>query len=591
MSLLVALSVAFSQRAMGADTSTTATAQTTSKAGLEAWRQAISAAPPTKKGCYTLKYPSKVWKEVSCGALPANPPRTLSYNQPSGTGNGFVPNVQPLLAGDYMIKPTNTISSATGTIMALTNVTSVGSINSFDNSYNANLFSVQLNSNSYKNTNLLSSGSSLAATTGNPSCSSSPNKSTSATRKCQGWIQFVYNSDGQLYIQYWLLNYLSSTSQKCPKTLLPLNDSPGFDCAYDPQFGTVAAPTDFTKLQGATLTGQLSSNGTANIILTVGDVSYSNSAGAASVPPPGSTWTQAEFNVFGRGTLSPEKMYTKVLLNAGAEITIGLTSDNDNSGKLPQCQKGSTTGEKSNLYLGPCNTTTVPGIWFNESPTTPDITSLSPSQGPAGGGISVQVLGGPFNQRVQIMFGNQIVSPTNTLPDDVTVLSPPGTVGTPDSVIAAYIFPNGAAGPFSAPAPQQFSYFNTPSCTFSTYCPFYQGQPPLYTVVCPTPSDFYLTDNGGSADFVPIALGVLTNTGSTTSEAVGLAVCEPGSKTECKFFGISVPVTNWCGGGVSPPPRPPTCTQCGSEKKCCRDPFGGKGHVCVALNVPCPPLQ
>jgi hypothetical protein len=132
-----------------------------------------------------------------------------------------------------------------------------------------------------------------------------------------------------------------------------------------------------------------------------------------------------------------------------------------------------------------------------------------------------------------------------------------------------------------------------PYCTNRIYCPFYQGNPPWYTVTCPTPSDIYTTVNinGGETDFSPVAQNVTSNTGSTTSEALGLAACEPGSKTDCMFFSISVPVSKWCASRTPPPPPPACKANCSGAQKCCENPTNPKLQICVSKSVPCPPLQ
>jgi hypothetical protein len=325
------------------------------------------------------------------------------------------------------------------------------------------------------------------------------------------------------------------------------------------------------------------------LTLTAGGVSHLIQ-GPDPIGLVGSAWTQAEFNVFGYDGGDT------VEFNAGAQVTMGLTSDNDASGVIPDCPNASTTGENSNLLLGPCYTTSVPGIWFNESPTTPQIQSVSPSQGPAAGGTTVNLLGGPFDQQqFQITFGNPAVSPTNTLPNDVSVLSPPGKVGSSVDINAAYVFPNGGLGPFSAPV--SFTYLpDPPACSFSILsCPFYQNQPPDYTIACPAPVDFYTTsDTNTPSDFNLIQQDATTNTGTTTDQQVSLAACKLGNKTQCTFDSTYVPVANWCinhnGGGGGGGGGSTTCSKCGGGQ-CCPNPYGGPGIVCVPKGKPCPPLQ
>ncbi len=372
--------------------------------------------------------------------------------------------------------PTNKITSATGNVTTLNQVTSVGSINANNGVLSSGLFSLQLNSNN-----------SLAGKSGTPSCTGSTNQA------CSGWTQFVYNNSRQLYIQEWFINYLSNAKQACPSSL-PFNA--GLSCGENVAFSTLAssAPSDFTKMQGASLTGQALSNGNVVVTLTAGGTSYvatgTDNTGTAS------GWTTAEFNVFGLGTNSSGAFNT-VQLNTAAQVTMGLTSNNDKSLQQPACTSGSTTAENSNMFLGPCNKTTVPGISFNESPTPP--------------------------------------------------------------------------------------------CTFSESCPFFQNQPPTYLATCTASSDFYTTaDIHTPADFILVAQNALTNTGSTTGEAVSLAACLQGSKTVCNFYSIDVPSSQWCHGKITPPPP---CTKCGSGQKCCANPDGGGGTICISSTLTCPVIH
>jgi len=572
--LLCALPIAFPQTPSPANTTANPAARNASATELEAWRSSTTAAVPQQAGCYRLDYPAKTWQKVDCGPQPVDPPRTLKPTAPPR--KNLQPNSLPL-AGDYTMKPTNKITSATGRMLTLNQVTSVGSINFNNGALTPGLFSIQINSDK-----------GLAANTGNPSCKTSSNKN------CAGWIQFVYNNSRQLYIQYWFINYLSNTTQSCPSSL-PFSskgnpNSSGLDCGNNAVLSTLAssAPTDFTTMQGASLTGQGLSNGKVSATLTAGGTSYTvtgaDAVGAAS------GWTLAEFNIFGGGSNS-SGIFNTVNLNTAAQVTMGLTSDNDSSLQQPACTTGSYTAENSNMFLGPCYMTTVPGIWFNESPTTPQLTSLSPAQGPATGGTPVQILGGPFNQAVQIDFNTQIVPPTNSLPNDISVNSPPGSPSSPSQVTAAFIYPNGGLGPFSASLP--FTYYTTPGCTFSTFCPFYQNQPPQYTATCSSPSDFYTTsDINTPSDFNLVAHDTTTDTGSTTGESVSLAACQLGSKTQCNFYSVFVSSSDWCHGTPPPPPPPPpSCSKCGGGEKCCRNPDGGNGTICVPSSQSCPVIH
>jgi hypothetical protein len=137
--------------------------------------------------------------------------------------------------------------------------------------------------------------------------------------------------------------------------------------------------------------------------------------------------------------------------------------------------------------------------------------------------------------------------------------------------------------------------FGLPQCQFSTGCPFYENQPPQYSLTCSGPADFYTWSGTPINSTTPpagvlLAQGASSNTGSTTDSSVLVAACAPGTTNLCTSYSIDSPVANWCHSN-KPPPPPPTCAQCGSGRKCCPDPDGGKGHRCVPLTADCPVLN
>lgn len=152
-------------------------ASSATKFEIEEWRKSITRSTPPKAGCFTLQYPSKKWKEVDCGKQPPDAPQTLGPKE----SRLIKPHVAPL-SGDWTMTPTNSITSATGEVITLNSVTTIGSVKSEDGTVAAGKFSLQLNSNM-----------TLPASSGNPSCATSTNPN------CKGWIQFVYNSDRQLF--------------------------------------------------------------------------------------------------------------------------------------------------------------------------------------------------------------------------------------------------------------------------------------------------------------------------------------------------------------------------------------------------------
>ncbi len=134
-----------------------------------------------------------------------------------------------------------------------------------------------------------------------------------------------------------------------------------------------------------------------------------------------------------------------------------------------------------------------------------------------------------------------------------------------------------------------------PQCQFSTSCPSYQNQPPQYSLSCPTNADFYSWSGKPINDTTPpsgtlLSTSSRTNIGSTAGYNNFVAACNVGTKDSCHSYSIYAAASSWCHSKTPPPPIR-ACTQCGAGKKCCANPNGGPGHICVSLSVPCPVLR
>jgi IPT/TIG domain-containing protein len=522
----------------------------------EAWQAAIRALPAAKPGCFEATFPSKNWTEVSCGT-PSTPPRRHFSDR------RLAKPLDESASGDYAIQPSKVISSATGALPFIENVTSVTGFNGVPNE-----FSLQLNTNS----NI----------PGNATGSLCP----SNNKACTGWLQFEYDSGGSIEIQSWHINYASP----CPNQFQL--SGPQSSCGnVTARFALPIPLLRLWDLAGATLTGQVFSNGLDSVTFTVGGHAYTTQG--TDVVGAFGNWTSAEFNVVGEGGGD------KSIFNNGSLVAVALNINNDNSGVLPKCigpgssPVGGTTGESTNLTLGSCSVNTTPGIVFVEG-VVPTIDHLVPASGPDIGGTSVTIVGSGFNSSALVRFGSQRVLPKSCTSSACLVTSPAAT-GIADfvDVTVANLFNNGSVGPFSTPIPaDRFTYQYTPKCSFAQSCPFYQNQPPTYQITCAQDSDFYLWSGVATIPTAPplgelLVSKVRTDTGSMTGEDVNVAACVSGTKDLCTSYSIGT--ENWC-YSHKPLPPPPMCSQCGS-KKCCPDPHEGRQPVCVSLSSPCPPLQ
>jgi hypothetical protein len=322
------------------------------------WRDYLASAPPSRAGCFTTSYPSTRWRQVPCRRGP-------TYPEDVGGGSGdFVANDTPLLIQDrngITIPVFHPIRFVEGTFPTVTGVQTVtDSKTSLSGDY-----SLQINTNRF--------AARLCDKATPPGC--------------QGWQQFVYTSDsgmvhpgtgtsGQLFIQYWLLNFgpaclagwqhPDSNPNDCykngPNQLLP----DGFPITQLANFFMIASSGERDTL--------IFINSTYNFVYAI--------ANDPNILGLGPNWRAAEFNVFGLKKSSQAKF------NDGSSIVVSLSLDH---GALaaPECGAGvSFTGETNNLNL----TTTpswqagpLPRIEFTETKSAPTPASCGTSDGNGNG--------------------------------------------------------------------------------------------------------------------------------------------------------------------------------------------------------------
>jgi hypothetical protein len=199
----------------------------------------------------------------------------------------------------------------------------------------SNKFSLQINSGYFNTT----------------ACNSAGNAAL-----CTGWQQFIYSTtSAAAFMQYWLLNYASSTVT-CPAGW----NSYKSDCWKNSSAAGVPAQT-ISNLGNWDLTGQAASSGNDTVTMAVSGTLYSTS-GADSVLNLASGWQAAEFNIVGDGDGA------EAVFNAGATIRV-LAGIEDGTTNAPSCSAIGFAGETNSLTLG--NTCcpiggASPGITFVE---------------------------------------------------------------------------------------------------------------------------------------------------------------------------------------------------------------------------------
>ena len=184
--------------------------------------------PTPKPGCFSTKFPSTEWTEITCSDAPPVPhPLLLGQDAASTAGAGNSPIVS--------VPPSDPITSISGSLVQVSGVTSES------DPTGAGRWSLQLNANRFNS----------------PLCGGQAG--------CTGWQQFIADNPGNVYIQYWLIGH----ANPCPAT--PAGFPEGHTWTYFPG-GRGQAPGCYINgnqppgpeqgldgLQGLRLTGSSSS--------------------------------------------------------------------------------------------------------------------------------------------------------------------------------------------------------------------------------------------------------------------------------------------------------------------------------------------
>ena len=324
----------------------------------QAWRESMRRAPVPGGGCFKASYPSTQWEEVQCEAAPAYRsarPKITSRDQV--VGNAY----------DYVAQASSghLFSSAVGSFPQVLGVTSESSVGvaAFGDGgiLGANEYTLQVNTNFYHSA----------------ACGSYPS--------CLAWQQYVMSTntpvsltsgnltnETEVFIEYWLIDYGSSTSSACPSGFINAGASnPGVDCVQNTPATFIAnGQLPITDLASLTLSGSATANGTDAATVTFDGEAYAATV-KDSYTDIASGWDQAEFNVFGNAGGSEAEFNNNVSVTAKLAVTDGSTA-------APTCvspsSKDGTTGETNNLNLSSTCTATggsTPSIQFVESLGTP----------------------------------------------------------------------------------------------------------------------------------------------------------------------------------------------------------------------------
>jgi hypothetical protein len=325
----------------------------------EAWREAIHKISPPEEGCFHASYPSTQWEKVECAPAPgyrsALPkPGNRDARREQTVGNGY----------DYVAQAPSghVFSLAAGSFPTVTGVKTEKSVGvpAFGDGgiLGSNEYTLQVNTNFYNS----------AACAGYSGC--------------LAWQQYVLSTntpvsltsnkltgDTEVFIEYWLINYGSSSNASCPSDFInggADSEGPGVDCVQNTPASLIyKGQIPITELASLKLSGSAKSGGTDAAVATFGSDAYTATV-KDSYTDISSGWTQAEFNVLGNAGGSKADFNT-----SGVSVTVKIALT-DGSTSTPTCVSPSdydgTTGETNNLTLGSCSATggSSPYIEFTE---------------------------------------------------------------------------------------------------------------------------------------------------------------------------------------------------------------------------------
>jgi hypothetical protein len=470
---------------------------------------------PTQPGCYVEASPGAAWQPTACGTAPDAP--NIPSTGPSGgasaqnVGNGN---------DEVAASPGTKIGSSVGSFSAISGLTSEvgGTGPAFPGSVclsgngNPNCYSLQLNTNTF-------------------SCKTTYTNSISTT--C--WEQFVSSNTGQLYIQYWLLGYCTSSGGSNCNDSPPFtaaNPAPSFSCPSTAPPGgwgqsggscygngnSVSPPsTPATSLGTLSLSAYANYKGSGNDVIQLcisGGSCYSVTQ-LDNVLNLFQNWLQSEFNVFGDANGS------QAVFNAGTSITVSNALTDQSATPVaitPSCANNGTTGESNNLFLGPCSASSS-GILFTEASQVFSLSAPSDVTVLAGRTATYSV-GVTLTQGTAAPVALSVVS---GLPSGATPTFTPGSVTpTGSSTLTISTTPSVALGDYTFTIQGQFGVLVE---TITANLHIYDFAVGL------TPSD--QTVLRGTSAVYALTLKLEAGSSTTGIPAIGLAV--PASPPDATF--------------------------------------------------------
>ncbi|MCL2450244.1 MAG: hypothetical protein FWD17_14960, partial [Polyangiaceae bacterium] len=209
--------------------------------------------------------------------------------------------------------------------------------------------------------------------------------------RCMGWQQFIYQSNGIGFIQYWLLNY----GNTCPSGWMGTPLAPG-DCFRNSDSAISVPSLPIANLSEITVIGAADSVYDYLYIVIAGTV-YNFNPPTVLEPTPSpdggpNQWVTTEFNVFGDGN-----GYQATFSGSESTIAVKLFVFNGHNADdlvnpVPACATGKFTAETNSLTIVPNSCCTFggspAGLQFTES-NSPSATAVPCPQPSPGNPIAV----------------------------------------------------------------------------------------------------------------------------------------------------------------------------------------------------------
>jgi hypothetical protein len=353
------------------------------------WREKITeqSASGQGNGCFHATYPNFIWEAVACSTKG----KASSHPTPNRAPDGGPGPQEGGAMGDYVALIQNgIITHVAGTFYQVSGVTSETNVDSNGNNMGSNDYGLQINTN-------------WSLTSAPPNSALLPTYAPAACQGhtgCQIWQQFIYTTDqdgdpgpapshSELFMQYWLFNWISATEFQsnggnCPHGWNPHNSSNGgLDCWRNGHVQSVPVIVPVTGLGDVKLSCSVQINGNDELYFSYGADAYAviesdnfdNDHPNEDGIDIASIWQSVEFNVVGntnasQATFNPGSVLG-VTVNVLNDSNLPLLCLNDND---PRVNGVGTTSETNNLSLGRCSSTVVNGysaIQFTESAPVP----------------------------------------------------------------------------------------------------------------------------------------------------------------------------------------------------------------------------